>query len=69
MYLGCTECVTTKYQIYPIAILMGAGGSAMLITSLAVVASLIANNIGKYNTNGFLILKKIKNKLINKEGT
>ena len=48
---------------------MGAGGSAMLITSLAVVASLIANNIGKYNTNGFLILKKIKNKLINKEGT
>ena len=28
--------------------LMGAGGSAMLINSLAMVASLIANNLGKY---------------------
>ena len=27
---------------------MGAGGSAMLINSLAIVASLIANNLGKY---------------------
>jgi hypothetical protein len=34
-------------MIYPIAILMGAGGSAMLINSLAIVASLIANNLGK----------------------
>ena len=45
---GCEKCDTAQYEIFPIAILLGAGGSAMLINCLAIVANLIATNIGKY---------------------
>jgi Na+/melibiose symporter-like transporter len=44
IWFGCNMS-TAKYEIYPVAILMGAGGSAMLITSLAIVASLIGSNL------------------------
>ena len=45
---GCEKCDTAQYEIFPIAVLLGAGGSAMLINCLAIVANLIATNIGKY---------------------
>ena len=47
MLFGCEECDTAKYEIFAIAALLGAGGSAMLINCLAIVANLIASNIGK----------------------
>lgn len=43
--LGCTG-ESRKYEIYAIAALIGSGGSAMLITSLAMVASFIGSNLG-----------------------
>jgi len=35
----------TTYQIYPVAVLIGAAGSQMLITSLCITADLIGNNL------------------------
>ena len=43
---GCEKCDTAQYEIFPIAVLLGAGGSAMLINCLAIVANLIGSNIG-----------------------
>ena len=34
----------TEFEIYPVAGLLGAGGSCMLVTSLAVTAELIGRN-------------------------
>ena len=48
MLFGCEQCDTAKYEIFAIAALLGAGGSAMLINCLAIVANLIASNIGTY---------------------
>merc|ERR1712150_342795 len=42
---GCEKCDTAQYEIFPIAVLLGAGGSAMLINCLAIVANLIGSNI------------------------
>jgi len=42
---GCEKCDSAKYEIFAIAALLGAGGSAMLINCLAIVANLIASNI------------------------
>ena len=46
IWFSCEKC-GSEYNIFGIAIMMGAGGSAMLINSLAIVASLIGNNLGK----------------------
>ena len=46
---ACNSLVYAKYEIYPVAFLLGAGGSAMLVTSLAIIASLIGKNLGKHN--------------------
>ena len=35
----------TKYELFGVAVLMGAGGSGMLITSLSITADLISNNL------------------------
>ncbi|XP_018011861.1 major facilitator superfamily domain-containing protein 12-like [Hyalella azteca] len=34
-----------QYLVYPVAVLLGAGGSTMLVTSLSITADLIGNNI------------------------
>ena len=47
IWFGCNSCERAEYEIFGIAIFMGAGGAAMLINSLAIVASLIGNNLGK----------------------
>merc|ERR1712198_752828 len=43
IWFGCRE-ETAKYEIFPVAILLGGGGSAMLISSLTIVSSLIGKN-------------------------
>ena len=53
IWFSCEKC-GSEYNIFGIAIMMGAGGSAMLINSLAIVASLIGNNLGKPSTHSNL---------------
>ena len=45
IWFGCKEA-TARYEIFVVAALMGGGGTAMLICSLTMVASLVGNNIG-----------------------
>ena len=44
IYFGAGE-VFTKYLVYPMAVLLGAGGSTMLVTSLSITADLIGNSV------------------------
>ena len=45
MRFGCKGS-TAKYEIFILAALMGAGGCAMLVSSITIVASLVGNNTG-----------------------
>ena len=47
--LGCNNNETAKYEVFAIAAILGVSGSAMLVTSLSISASFIAENIGKEN--------------------
>ena len=47
--LGCNNNETAKYEVFAIAAILGASGSAMLVTSLSISACFIAENIGKKN--------------------
>ena len=47
--LGCNDNETVKYEVFAIAAILGASGSAMLVTSLSISACFIAENIGKEN--------------------
>ena len=44
---GCNNNETTKYEVFAIATILGASGSAMLVTSLSISAWFIGENIGK----------------------
>jgi len=59
IWFGCRE-ETAKYEIFPVAILLGGGGSAMLISSLTIVSSLIGNNTGILNYKMIILLKNYK---------
>ena len=39
--------MTAKYEIFAVAVLLGGGGSAMLISSLTIVSSLVGQNTGE----------------------
>ena len=44
---GCNNNETAKYEVFAIAIILGASGSAMLVTSLSISACFIGENIGR----------------------
>ena len=44
---GCNNNETAKYEVFAIATILGASGSAMLVTSLSISACFIGENIGK----------------------
>ena len=46
---GCNNNETAKFEVFAIATILGASGSAMLVTSLSISACFIAENIGKEN--------------------
>ena len=57
---GCKSLHTAKYEIYPIAFIIGAVGPSMITNSQGIIASLIANNLGRYiNTSNIIIINMI----------
>lgn len=57
--------VYKRYLVYPMATLLGAGGSTMLVTSLSITADLIGNSIesGAFVYGAMSFMDKLSNGL------